>query len=465
MKKNIIEKIWENHIIKSLKGYPDVLAIDLQLIHEVTSPQAFDVLREKKLKFFNPKAAVATVDHSIPTRDDREIITDPNAKNQINTLRKNCAQFGIKLFDINSGKQGVIHVIGPEIGVVQPGMTIVCGDSHTSTHGAFGAIAFGIGTTEISHVMATGCLLVHKPKTMKVNFVGIPGKGVTAKDIILKLIQKIGISGATDHMIEYTGEIISKLSMEERMTICNMSIECGAKAGLIAPDEITFEYLRDKPCSPNKEKFPKALKLWKKLKSDEGAQFDKEIEIDISSLAPMVTFGTTPAESIEIIREIPKFSQMHANCIEVAKKSLEYTGLKPEQTLEGLKIDYVFIGSCTNGRISDLREAAKIFHDRKIAKGIVAYIVPGSEQVYQQAVNEGLDKIFIKSGALFRKPGCSMCIAMNGDAVPAKKRCASTSNRNFVGRQGKDSITHLMSPVMAASAAIVGRITDCRRFI
>jgi len=455
MQKNIIEKIWEKHTVKSKAGYPDILAIDFQLIHEVTSPQAFDFLREKKLKFFNQKTALATIDHSIPTRNDRHIITDPKAREQINALKKNCAEFGIKLFDINSGKQGIVHVIGPEMGITQPGMTIVCGDSHTSTHGAFGALAFGIGTTEIGQAMATGCLLRYKPKTMRVNFRGLPKSGITAKDIILKLIKKIGVSGGALYMIEYTGEVISKLSMEERMTICNMSIECGARAGLIAPDETTFEYLKGLPCAPRTSKWDEALLNWRGLKSDPNAKFDKEIEIDISRMAPMVTWGTNPAEVVEITKEIP----------DTSKKSLEYTKLKAGQTMEGVKIDYVFIGSCTNGRISDLRAAAEIFKGLKIAKWVKAYIVPGSEQVYAQAIKEGLDEIFVKAGAEFRKPGCSMCLAMNGDTVPPGKRCASTSNRNFIGRQGKDSITHLMSPIMAASAAITGRITDCRRFI
>ncbi|MFA6991978.1 MAG: 3-isopropylmalate dehydratase large subunit [Candidatus Gracilibacteria bacterium] len=455
MPKNIIEKIWERHVVKSKPGYPDILAIDFQLIHEVTSPQAFDFLREKKLKFFDTKSALATMDHSIPTRNDRQVITDPRAREQINALEKNCAEFGIKLFDMDSGKQGIVHVIGPEMGITQPGMTIVCGDSHTSTHGAFGALAFGIGTTEIGHVMATGCLLRYKSKTMRVNFKGMPKIGITAKDIILKLIKKIGVAGGAGHMIEYTGEVIFKLSMEERMTICNMSIECGARAGLIAPDEITFEYLKGRPCAPHNQKWDEAVKYWSSLKSDADAKFDKEVEIDISRMAPMVTWGTNPAEAVEITKEIP----------DTSKKSLEYTHLKPGQTMEGLKIDYVFIGSCTNGRISDLRAAAEIFKGTKIAKGVKTYIVPGSEQVYAQAISEGLDKIFEKAGAMFRKPGCSMCLGMNDDIVPPGKRCASTSNRNFIGRQGKDSITHLMSPIMAASAAVTGRITDCRRFL
>ena len=354
---------------------------------------------------------------------------------------------------MGGGNQGVIHVVGPELGLIHPGMTVVCGDSHTATHGAFGALAFGIGTTEVSHVMATGCLLQQKPKTMKVEFSGRMPKGVTAKDLILKLISEIGVGGGAGHIIEYTGNVISDLSMEERMTICNMSIECGARSGLVAPDETTFEYLQWRPGAPEGKKLKKSIEKWMTFISDEDAEYDKEVKIDVSKMSPMVTWGTNPAEAVEIDEEIPNGDE----------KSLKYVGLKAGSKIEGTKIDYVFIGSCTNGRISDLRAAASIFKGKKVADGIKAYVVPGSEQVEAMAILEGLDKIFIEAGALWRKPGCSMCLAMNDDIVPEGKRCASTSNRNFVGRQGKGSITHLMSPDMAAAAAVKGKITDVRK--
>lgn len=447
MPKNIIEKVWENHLVESRSGYPDILAIDLHLMHEVTSPQAFSELRKRGLKLHDASRAIATIDHSIPTDEDRKIITDPIARNQVSELRRNCRDFNVKLLDVESGGQGIVHVVGPEQGLTQPGMTIVCGDSHTSTHGAFGAIAFGIGTTEVSHVMATGCLLQNPPKTMKVIFKGQMGERITAKDLILKLIQKIGVGGATGCVIEYCGSVISGLSMEERMTICNMSIECGARAGLIAPDDKTFEYLKNRPGVKMSE-WEKAIIFWRSLCSDKSAHFDKEVEIDISDMAPIVTFGTNPAESVEIDENIPH--------------SVEYTGVRKGESMIGMKIDYVFIGSCTNGRISDLRAAAEILKGKKVKQGLKVYIVPGSEQVRSQAVKESLHKVFEEAGADFRYPGCSMCLGMNGDIVPPGKRCASTSNRNFIGRQGKGSITHLMSPIMAAAAAVEGEIVDVR---
>jgi len=431
----------------------------------VTSPQAFTEIRNRNLDIFDKSHTIATIDHNIPTYENRKIITNPESKNQITTLRKNCKDFGIKIFDIGSGNQGIVHVMAPENGMVQPGITIVCGDSHTSTHGAFGAIAFGIGTTEISHVMATGCMLQQKPKTMCVKFKGNLQKGVTAKDMILKLIQKIGIGGGTGYIIEYTGESIKKLSMEERMTICNMSIECGARAGLISPDKTTFDYLKNKTYSPKGKEFDKAIKYWQSLSSDKNSKYDKTIEIDISKLSPMVTWGINPSQTIEIDKPLPNINKMVASSKDLAEKAYLYTKLNPEKTIEGTKIDYVFIGSCTNGRIYDLEQAAEIFKGKKVKKGITVYIVPGSEKVKAEAIKKGLDKIFKEAGADFRNPGCSMCLAMNGDSVPEGKRCASTSNRNFIGRQGKGSITHLMSPIMAAAAAITGEITDVRKLL
>lgn len=463
MPKNIVQKIWDNHVVKNQKGFPDIFAIDLHLIHEVTSPQAFDMLRQRKLKFHAPKRAVATLDHNVSTAKNRVIATAPDSQKQITALRKNCAEFCVKLLDMESGKQGIVHVISPELGLTQPGMTIVCGDSHTSTHGAFGCIGFGIGTTEVGYVMATGCLLQYRPKTMKVNFEGQMPKGITSKDLILKLIQQIGVGGAKGYILEYCGEAIRKMPMEQRMTICNMSIECGARAGLIAPDAITFEYINGRTCAPKGKKFDEAVKYWRSLVSDKGAKYDKEINVDIGNLAPMVTWGFNPGQSIAITERIPNPAKVKISEGDSLKKALDYVKLKAGDFIEGTAIDYVFIGSCTNARISDLREAASIFKGKKVAKSVIVYIVPGSEAVREQAIKEGLDKIFMDAGADFRNPGCSMCLAMNEDKVPSGKRCASTSNRNFVGRQGNGSITHLMSPIMAAAAAVSGKITDVRK--
>lgn len=456
---NIIDKVWNAHVVKSKEGYPDIFMIDLHLIHEVTSPQAFTVLRERGLPVFDTNKVMATLDHNIPTDKDRTNIRNEASRNQVETLRKNCEEFGITLLDMNSGSQGIVHVVGPELGLTQPGMTIVCGDSHTSTHGAFGSIAFGIGTTEVGHVLATSCLLRERPKTMKVEFIGKRGKGITSKDLILKLIQQIGVGGATGHIIEYTGESIEALSMEQRMTMCNMSIECGARAGLIAPDETTFEYIKDKKYAPKGDDFEKAKKYWQSLKSDPDASYDKIVKVDIQNLSPVVTWGTNPAQSCSIEDSTPKQND------EQTLEALKYVGLSPNQKIEGTKIDYVFIGSCTNARIEDLRAAAEIFKGNKVAPSVIVYVVPGSEKVRSQAIEEGLDKIFTEAGCDFRNPGCSMCLAMNDDKVPAGARCASTSNRNFVGRQGTGSITHLMSPIMAAAAAIEGQITDVRKYL
>lgn len=451
MAKNIIEKIWDDHVVVKKDGFPDVFAIDLHLVHEVTSPQAFTELRGRGLSVNAPQRTVATVDHNVSTAKDRRIATDPGSRKQLEALRANCAEFGVKLLDMESGRQGIVHVIGPELGLTQPGMTICCGDSHTSTHGAFGAIAFGIGTTEVGHVMASGCLLQKRPKTMKVEFKGRRGVAVTAKDMVLKLIGEIGVAGATGHIIEYCGEAIAGLSMEERMTICNMSIECGARAGLVAPDEVTFEYLKGRECVRD---FDDAVEYWSGLRSDEGCNYDREVVIDVSGMGVMVTWGTNPGQVVSVDGAVPE---------DADDGVLNYVKLKRGQKIEGVLVDYVFIGSCTNARISDLRAAAEIFKGRKVADGVVVYVVPGSEAVKAQAVAEGLDKIFIEAGADFRNPGCSMCLAMNDDKVPAGKRCASTSNRNFVGRQGNGAITHLMSPIMAAAAAVTGCITDVRK--
>ncbi len=459
MSKNIIEKIWEEHQVVVRDGYPDILAIDLHLVHEVTSPQAFEELRERGIGMHAPERTVATIDHNVSTGKDRVINTAPGSMDQITAIRANCEEFGVQLLDMESGDQGIVHVIGPELGLTQPGMTIVCGDSHTSTHGAFGALAFGIGTTEVAHTMATGCILQQRPKTMKVEFKGEFGHGVTAKDAVLKLIQVIGVGGAKGHVIEYCGELIRGMSMEERMTICNMSIECGARAGLIAPDWVTFQYLCERKCVPKGVDWQKAVRYWESLKSDEGCSYDREVEIDVSELAPVVTWGFNPGQSVELGERVP------VQLDDLGEKAVEYTGVKVGSEIEGVPVDYVFIGSCTNARISDLRACAEIFRGRKVADGVRVFVVPGSEKVRDIAKLDGLDKIFEQAGAEFREPGCSMCLAMNDDRVPEGKRCASTSNRNFVGRQGKGSITHLMSPVMAAAAAVTGEITDVRKLI
>jgi 3-isopropylmalate/(R)-2-methylmalate dehydratase large subunit len=448
MAENIIEKIWDNHVIMQKKSHPCVFAIDKMLIHEVTSAQAFDELRKRGLNVRYPERIIATIDHSIPTSNNRQIINDLNARIQVETLRKNVKEFGIKLFDFDSNHQGIVHVIGPELGFTLPGETIVCGDSHTSTHGAFGALAFGIGTSEVAHVLVTGAILQNKPKTMLVAFQGQPDKSVTAKDIILKLIATIGVAGAKGHVIEYKGEVINSMSMEGRMTLCNMSIECGARAGLIAPDEVTFQYLKGRRYIPKGQNWQSALKFWKELKSDPGCQYDKQINIDINKLRPMVTWGINPEQAVSIDECIPKLSG--------AEQAYAYTKLKPGNYLRNISIDWAFIGSCTNGRIEDLRLAAKILKGKKISKHVSMYVVPGSEQVYHQAIKENLDKIFTDAGAEFRMPGCSLCLAMNEDKIPPGARCISSSNRNFIGRQGTGSITHLASPATVAASAIKG---------
>lgn len=458
MKKNIIEKIWETHVVSQLEGQPAVFAIDLHLIHEVTSAQAFQVLEERGLPVFDVDRSVATLDHSIPTRANRFEIYDDDARLQVATLRENVKRNGIPLFDFDSGYQGIVHVIGPELGLTQPGMTIVCGDSHTSTHGAFGALAFGIGTSEVAHVLATGCLLLKKPKTMKVEFCGEFRPGVFAKDAIMKLIAEIGISGANGHIIEYCGDAVRRFSMEERMTVCNMSIECGARAGLVSPDDTTFNYLAGRRFAPTSASQQRAEQYWRSFVSDPGCAYDREVRIDLSGLAPMVTWGTNPEQAVEIHNGVPRLSELPEGHRVSAQHALEYVGLKEGQRLLGVPVDWAFVGSCTNGRIEDLRLAASVLKGRKVHPRVTMYVVPGSEQVLAQLKAEGLDRVFEQSGAELRLPGCSMCLGMNDDKVPAGKRCISSSNRNFVGRQGAGSRTHLASPVTVAASAVAGVI-------
>ncbi len=453
MKQNIIDKVWQSHIIKQKKGHPAILAIDFCLVHEVTSAQAFDTLRERNLPVFDTKSLLATVDHSIPTRKNRHEIFDEMAKAQVQKLRDNTKEFNVPFYDMDSDHQGIVHVVGPELGITQPGMTIVCGDSHTATHGAFGAIAFGIGTSTVGHVFASGCLLMNKPKTMKVEFSGQFQAGVSAKDAVMKLIANIGIGGANGHIIEYTGSAIESMSMEARMTLCNMSIECGAVAGLIAPDKITYDYLKGKKYAPTAH-WDEALAYWESLKSDEGCSYDKTITIDVNELQPMVSWGTNPQQAIEINQNIP------ADTDTMSTNALDYVKLSINQPIKDTKLDWAFVGSCTNGRIEDMRITAAILKDKKIAEHITFYVVPGSEQVMAQADDEGLIDIINASGAEFRMPGCSMCLGMNDDKVPAGSRCISSTNRNFVGRQGTGSITHLASPATVAASAVAGKIVS-----
>jgi 3-isopropylmalate/(R)-2-methylmalate dehydratase large subunit len=462
MPENIIDKIWDAHIVSSQEGRPDIFFIDLQLMHEVTSPQAFDMLRKNGGSVFSPRRNVATIDHSIPTDPSQKQYADELNRKQVDTLRRNCKDFDIPLFDIGSGHQGVVHVIGPELGLTQPGMTIVCGDSHTATHGAFGALAFGIGTTQISHVLETSCIFMNRPKTLRVSFSGTPSRYFRAKDAILALIQTIGVQGGTGYVLEYAGDFIRELPMEQRMTLCNMSIECGARAGLIAPDEITFKFLED--TEYGQEGVLEKKSYWESFVTDDGATFDAEVQIDIEGRKPIVTWGTTPAQSVSIDGDIPVEQELSKDQAALAEKSLEYTKLSFGQSISGTKIQNVFVGSCTNGRLSDLEEVAEVVKGKKIADGVRMFVVPGSEQVEQKAREKGLDDIFRDSGIEFRKPGCSACLAMNGDIIPPGKRCASTSNRNFIGRQGPGSITHLMSPLMAAIAGVMGKITDPQDF-
>jgi len=464
--RTLFEKIWDEHVVHQVPGGPALLYVDLHLVHEVTSPQAFEGLRLAGRRVRRPDLTVATVDHNIPTDERRLPIADEVARRQVDALLANARDFGIELFDLASAEQGIVHVIGPELGLTQPGMVIVCGDSHTSTHGAFGALAFGIGTSEVEHVLATQTVMQSRPKTMEARFTGRPGPGVGAKDLILALIGQIGTGGASGHVIEYTGEAIRALSMEGRMTICNMSIEAGARAGMIAPDEQTVSYVAGRARAPRGAQWDRAVRRWRSLASDPGAQYDTTIELDASVIAPQVSWGTNPGMVVPVTGRIPAPADFATAAErESAGRALQYMGLEAGTPLEEVAIDRVFIGSCTNGRLEDLRQAAAVLKDRHVAAGVRAMVVPGSMAVKAEAEREGLDQIFRAAGFDWRNAGCSMCLGMNPDILAPGERCASTSNRNFEGRQGKGGRTHLMSPAMAAAAAVTGRITDVRRLL
>jgi 3-isopropylmalate/(R)-2-methylmalate dehydratase large subunit len=461
--RTLFQKIWESHVVAQELDSPAILYIDLHLVHEVTSPQAFTGLRERGLKVRRPDKTVATADHSTPTHDLSLPIADEIAARQIRQLEANCRDFGIQLYDMSHPDRGIVHVIGPELGLTQPGMTIVCGDSHTSTHGAFGALAFGIGTSEVEHVLATQCLLQRQPRTCEVRLDGRLSPYLTAKDIILALIAKIGIGGGTGHVFEYTGMAIRSLKMEERMTVCNMTIEAGARAGLVAPDETTFEYLAGREFAPRDAQWERAMTGWRELTTDEGAVYDQTITMDLSTLEPMITFGTNPGMGMKITGRIPDPDHLpDANDKLALTKALTYMELRPGEKLLGQPVDVVFIGSCTNGRLSDLRDAARVLKGRTVAQGVRVLVVPGSGAVKRQAESEGLDRLFKEAGAEWREAGCSMCIAMNGDQLKPGQYAVSTSNRNFEGRQGKGGRTFLASPLTAAAAAITGQISDVR---
>jgi 3-isopropylmalate/(R)-2-methylmalate dehydratase large subunit len=464
--KTLFQKIWDKHVVTEQPDSPAVLYIDLHLVHEVTSPQAFTGLRQRRLKVRRPDKTLATMDHSIPTTPLDVPIADAMAAAQIKIMEQNAAEFGIELHGMDSPHRGIVHVIGPELGRTQPGMTIVCGDSHTATHGAFGALAFGIGTSEVEHVLATQCLLQKKPKTFEVRVDGKLSEGVSAKDIILALIAKIGVGGGTGHVFEYTGSAIRGLTMEQRMTVCNMSIEGGARAGMIAPDEVTFEYLKGREFAPQGEEWDKAVAYWKTLPTDEGAVYDKSITLNADEIEPMITYGTNPGMGMRITDKIPAAESFTEPSQKAAfEKAMNYMGLQPGQSLLGQKVDVVFIGSCTNSRISDLRLAASFLKGKKVADGLRLMVVPGSQDVKKQAELEGLDKIFKEAGGEWREAGCSMCIAMNGDQLSPEQYAVSTSNRNFEGRQGKGGRTFLASPITAAASAINGKVTDPRTLI
>jgi 3-isopropylmalate/(R)-2-methylmalate dehydratase large subunit len=461
----LFDKLWSAHVVREPAGQPTLLYIDLHLVHEVTSPQAFAGLRAAGRGVRRPNLTVATVDHNVPTTDRSLPIADPVAANQVETLRRNCAEFGINLYDINAPEQGIVHVIGPELGLTQPGMTIVCGDSHTSTHGAFGALAFGIGTSEVEHVLATQCLPQNKPRTMLIETRGLLPEGVTAKDLALGIIGQIGTDGASGYVIEYTGEAVRALTMEGRMTLCNMSIEAGARAGMVAPDETTFAYLQGRPFAPTGRAWDEALEHWRSFVSDEGAEFDRRIEIDAAALEPHVTWGTSPGMVVPVGGYVPDPNQiMNESDRHAAERALDYMALTPLTQIEEIVIDRVFIGSCTNARIEDLRAAARIARGYRVNNSVRAMVVPGSQAVKRTAEAEGLDQIFLAAGFEWREAGCSMCLGMNSDILQPGERCASTSNRNFEGRQGRGGRTHLVSPAMAAAAAVTGHFTDVRRW-
>jgi 3-isopropylmalate/(R)-2-methylmalate dehydratase large subunit len=463
--RTLFDKIWDLHVVCTGPEGSSILYIDLHLVHEVTSPQAFEGLRLANRRVRRTDLTFATLDHNIPTTGDRRVLEDELARAQVEALRKNCRDFGVQLFDLDAPEQGIVHVIGPELGLTQPGATIVCGDSHTSTHGAFGALAFGIGTSEVEHVLATQCLVQKKPKSMQVRFSGLTGAGVTAKDLILALIAQIGIDGATGHVIEYAGEAIRALSMEARMTVCNMSIEGGARAGMIAPDQTTFDYLKGRRFAPQGQAWENAQQQWSTLQSDAGAKFDSTIEINAAQIAPFVTWGTNPGMAAPITGEVPD-PDRGANDSERRgmARALEYMGLRAHTRIEDISVDRVFIGSCTNARLEDIRSAARVLKGYRISNSVQGMIVPGSQQVKREAEKEGLHRIFTEAGFEWRESGCSMCLGMNADRLKPGERCASTSNRNFEGRQGAGGRTHLVSPAMAAAAAVAGRFVDVRKW-
>ncbi len=460
----LFEKVWDSHIVRAPQGEPTLLYIDLHLVHEVTSPQAFEGLRLANRQVRRPDLTFATIDHNVPTTsDERFQIKDQIAAQQIATLRKNCEAVGVPLFDIGSGRQGIVHVIGPELGLTRPGMTIVCGDSHTSTHGAFGALAFGIGTSEVEHVLATQCVSQTKPRSMRISVSGKLPEGTTSKDLVLEIIRRLGTDGGTGYVIEYAGQAVRDLTMEERMTVCNMSIECGARAGMVAPDDTTFAYMEGRPYAPKGNAWSDAVSAWRQLGTDDGATFDREITIDGAKLEPVVTWGTNPGMSVPVTASIPNPENARDASERAAMiAALDYMGLKSGTRIADIPLDRVFIGSCTNGRLEDLRAAAKVIHGHKVHPNVTVLVVPGSEAVKLAAENEGLDRIFKDAGAQWREPGCSMCLGMNPDILAPRQRCASTSNRNFEGRQGREGRTHLVSPATAAAAAVAGRFVDVR---
>ncbi len=465
MAKTLFDKIWDKHVVKTIDDGPSVLYIDKHFIHEVTTPQAFTGLNKRGIKVFRPKQTIATADHNVPTLNQHLPIKEEQSRLQVEALIKNCAAHGVELYGLGHPFQGIVHVIGPELGITQPGNTIVCGDSHTSTHGAFGAIAFGIGTSEVEMVLSTQCVLQTKPKLMRINIEGELHKGVVSKDIVLYILSKITASGATGHAVEFAGAAITGLSMEARMTICNMSIEMGARCGLIAPDETTFNYIKGRKFAPDGAAWDKALANWKTLFTDATATFDKEITLDAADITPMITYGTNPGMGIGVNENIPTVAEVNDNDRTGLEKSLAYMGLQQGHPIKGQKIDYVFIGSCTNSRIEDLRMVASFVKGKQKADGVEVWIVPGSKQVEKQAIEEGIDKVFEAAGFQLRQPGCSACLGMNEDKIPAGKYCISTSNRNFEGRQGAGARTLLASPLSAAAAAVTGVITDVRELL
>ncbi|MEO5594929.1 MAG: 3-isopropylmalate dehydratase large subunit [Chitinophagaceae bacterium] len=462
--RSLFEKIWDTHVVKTIEGGPSVLYIDKHLIHEVTSPQAFNGLNKRGIKVLRPKQVVATADHNVPTIDQHLPIKEELSRLQVEALKKNCEEHGIELYGLGHPFQGIVHVIGPELGITQPGMTIVCGDSHTSTHGAFGSIAFGIGTSEVEMVMATQCLMQSKPKLMRINVDGSLNNGVVSKDIVLYILAQISASGATGYAVEFAGSAIRSLSMEARMTICNMSIEMGARCGMIAPDETTFNYIKERKFAPKGADWDKKLAYWKTLKSDEGAVFDKEIFIKAEDIEPMITYGTNPGMGIGVSGHVPSLNEIEEKEKPSFEKSLAYMGLQPGANIKGKQVDYVFIGSCTNSRIEDLRMVASFVKGKHKAENVEVWVVPGSKQVEKQAIEEGIDKVFQAAGFMLRQPGCSACLGMNEDKIPPGKYCISTSNRNFEGRQGPNARTFLASPLTAALAAITGVVGDVREY-